>query len=207
MLEQELRETKDYYLKRIDALEKGPAVNSSSAGNENTAGPDFSDTTLIVAGVGESSIAGGAQGQSKNRERRGINTANSNKEDTIHLLTATNQEADELQRSQADRNRLYEKLAVAEQVLEQITEELQVLAAENKFLAKLNQRLTYHACRQEKYFMDFRRSYCGGGRHSSTSTRMRHHNQSQRSSFCASQSAISTKEVVIEKDIAMKPLT
>jgi len=42
-------------------------------------------------------------------------------------------------------------------VLEQITEELSLLSAENKFLSKLNQRLTYHACRQEKYFIDWRR--------------------------------------------------
>ena len=46
-----------------------------------------------------------------------------------------------------DRQLLYEKLSMAEQVLEQITEELQLLSAENKFLTKLNQRLTYHACR------------------------------------------------------------
>ena len=42
---------------------------------------------------------------------------------------------------------LYDKLALAEQVLEQITEELSLLSAENKFLSKLNRRLTYHACR------------------------------------------------------------
>lgn len=46
---------------------------------------------------------------------------------------------------------------MAEQVLEQVTEELGVLAGENKFLTKLNQRLTYHACRQEKYFLDWRK--------------------------------------------------
>lgn len=46
---------------------------------------------------------------------------------------------------------------MAEQVLEQVTEELGVLSAENKFLTKLNQRLTYHACRQEKYFLDWRK--------------------------------------------------
>ena len=47
---------------------------------------------------------------------------------------------------------------MAEQVLEQITEELALLGAENRFLSKLNQRLTYHAYRQEKYFLDVRKS-------------------------------------------------
>lgn len=74
----------------------------------------------------------------------------------VHGLGGANK-AEELLRSQADRERLYDKLSLAEQVLEQITEELSVLSAENKFLAKLNQRLTYHACRQEKYFIDFRK--------------------------------------------------
>ena len=49
--------------------------------------------------------------------------------------------------TQADREQLYEKLGFAENMLEQITEELALLSAENKFLVKLNQRLTYHACR------------------------------------------------------------
>jgi hypothetical protein len=59
--------------------------------------------------------------------------------------------------TQADRDQLYEKLGLAENMLEQITEELALLSAENKFLVKLNQRLTYHACRQEKYFLDMRK--------------------------------------------------
>ena len=71
-LEQELKETKDYYLRRIDALEKGNTT-TMSAGNAN----DFSDTTLLVAG--ESIIGGGKQG--------GRHTAANSKEDTIHLMT------------------------------------------------------------------------------------------------------------------------
>ena len=54
ILEQELRETKDYYLRRIDALEKGNTTSMS--GN---AANDFSDTTLLVAG--ESIIGGGGK--------------------------------------------------------------------------------------------------------------------------------------------------
>ena len=63
-----------------------------------------------------------------------------------------------------------------------------MLSAENKFLSKLNQRLTYHACRQEKYFMDFRKQ------HSMHNSQFKN---SQRSSFGASQSGISTKEVIV----------
>ena len=40
--------------------------------------------------------------------------------------------------TQADRDQLYEKLGLAENMLEQITEELALLSAENKFLVKLN---------------------------------------------------------------------
>ena len=70
-LEQELKETKDYYLRRIDALEKGNTT--MSAGNAN----DFSDTTLLVAG--ESIIGGGKQG--------GRHTAANSKEDHEYLMT------------------------------------------------------------------------------------------------------------------------
>ena len=74
---------------------------------------------------------------------------------------------------------------MAEQVLEQITEELQLLSAENKFLTKLNRRLTYHACRQEKYFIDWRkRSQNLRSSYASTTN--------NRESFIASQVSIMT---------------
>ena len=101
-------------------------------------------------------------------------------------------ESEEMARAnQAERSNIYEKLSQAEQVLEQITEELSLLSQENKFLSKLNQRLTYHACRQEKYFMDWRKQSQLNGSHISQS-------YDRASSYCGSQSNISTQEVVLK---------
>ena len=103
----------------------------------------FTDTSILVAG--ESALDSQKEG-----------------DETIHMQASYNNQDGHVQRmqedhareinevariTQAERQNLYEKLSQAEQVLEQITEELALLSSENRFLSKLNQRLTYHACR------------------------------------------------------------
>ena len=134
MLESELKETKDYYLKRIEALEKGNNV--------------FTDSSILVAGE---SVADKTQTPTDVNKDGGClsNRAfcESYEQHYQRLKQDQQLEADNMRQQAQDRQLLYEKLSMAEQVLEQITEELQLLSAENKFLTKLNQRLTYHACR------------------------------------------------------------
>ena len=178
-MESELKETKDYYLKRIEALERGNNV--------------FTDTSILIAG--ESIV------EKRNNDHLDYSGPFcANFEEHMQRITYDQREVDQreaLRSSQQDRNSLYDKLALAEQVLEQITEELSLLSAENKFLSKLNQRLTYHACRQEKYFIDWRKQSNLKSSHSrSKKTRNGDH-----LSISQTSAAITTQEIIVDADL------
>ena len=56
-----------------------------------------------------------------------------------------------------DKQILSEKLAYAEQDLDQLTKELESLRRENSFLSRLNKQVTNHAFKHESKKLDLRR--------------------------------------------------
>ena len=65
--------------------------------------------------------------------------------------------AESVDENGVDKQRLYEKLAYAEQDLDQLTRELESLRRENSFLARLNKQVTSHAFKHESKKLDLRR--------------------------------------------------
>ena len=103
VLEHELKETKDYYLKRIEALEKG---------HTPAPGTVLSDSTLIVAAE---SLASADQ---KIGSDTHISYCLTKEHHLQREVISSQQSKNEAMQSQADRQNLYEKLGLAEQVLE-----------------------------------------------------------------------------------------
>ena len=57
---------------------------------------------------------------------------------------------------------MHDKLAMAEQELDNLTRDMENLRHENHFLVRMNKQVTRHACKKEAYRLDLRKkSYFG----------------------------------------------